>query len=87
MLEMGTISKPEILNEYVDGTIDPSMCAEFEKHLDGCNPCQVVVDTIRKTITIYKEGQPYELPVEFKEKLHKTLREKWKKSFETQNKS
>ncbi len=77
----------KILNEYVDGTIDPSMCAEFEKHLDGCNPCQVVVDTIRKTITIYKEGQPYELPVEFKEKLHKTLREKWKKSFETQNKS
>ncbi|HON06475.1 MAG TPA: zf-HC2 domain-containing protein [Verrucomicrobiota bacterium] len=77
----------KILNEYVDGTIDPSMCEEFEKHLEGCNPCQVVVDNIKKTITIYKEGQPYELPVEFKEKLHKTLREKWKKSLEAENKS
>ncbi len=74
----------KLLNEYVDGTIDPSICAEFEKHLEGCNPCQVVVDTIRKTITLYKEGEPYELPIEFKEKLHNALREKWKKTFESQ---
>ena len=43
----------------------------------GCNPCQVVVDNIRKTITLYKAGQPYELPVNFQERLHDLLREKW----------
>ena len=47
------------LNEYVDGTVDPAICEEFEKHMAGCNPCQVVVDNIRKTITLYKEGRPY----------------------------
>lgn len=67
-----------MLNEYVDGAIDPGICEEFEKHMAGCNPCQVVVDNIRKTITIYKEGQPCELPIEFRERLHTTLREKWK---------
>ena len=65
------------LNEYVDGTVDPGLCEEFEKHMAGCNPCQVVVDNIRKTITLYKEGQPYELPVEFRNRLHRALREKW----------
>ena len=43
----------------------------------GCNPCQVVVDNIRKTITLYKEGKPYELPVRFRERLHSALRQRW----------
>lgn len=67
-----------LLNEYVDGAIDPALCAEFEKHMAGCNPCQVVVDNIRKTITLYRAGQPYELPFEFRQRLHAALREKWR---------
>jgi anti-sigma factor RsiW len=67
-----------MLNEYVDGTVDPAICEEFEKHMAGCNPCQVVVDNIRKTITLYKNGQPCELPVEFRNRLHDVLRSKWK---------
>ena len=65
------------LNEYVDGTIDPAICAEFEKHMAGCNPCQVVVDNIRQTITLYKDGQPYKLPATFQRKLHETLRQRF----------
>lgn len=67
-----------LLNEYVDGPVSPGACDEFEKHLAGCNPCQVVVDNVRKTITLYKDGQPYELPVQVRERLHSLLREKWK---------
>jgi len=66
------------LNEYVDGTVDPAICEEFEKHMAGCNPCQVVVDNIRKTVTLFKSGQPYELPLEFRNRLHATLRQRWK---------
>ena len=66
-----------MLNDYVDGDIDPGICESFEKHLAGCNPCQVVVDNIRKSIILYKDGQPYELPLAFKQKLHLSLRDKW----------
>lgn len=66
-----------MLNEYVEGTVDPSVCDEFERHMAGCNPCQIVVDNIRQTITLYKEGQPYELPVQFRQRLHSALRERW----------
>ncbi|MCX6923827.1 MAG: zf-HC2 domain-containing protein [Verrucomicrobia bacterium] len=65
------------LNEYVEGTVDPAICEEFEKHMAGCNPCQVVVDNIRQTIVLYKEGKPYELPVRFRRQLHSALRQKW----------
>ncbi|MCX7827145.1 MAG: zf-HC2 domain-containing protein [Verrucomicrobiae bacterium] len=70
-----------LLNDYVDGDVDPALCEEFEKHLAGCNPCQVVVDNIRKTITLYRGGQPYELPLRFRERLHGMLRERWKQKF------
>ena len=66
-----------MLNEYVDGSVDPAICEAFKEHLNGCNPCQVVVDNIRKTITLYKAGQPYELPVAFREHLHAVLRQRW----------
>ena len=69
-----------ILNEYVDGTADPAICEEFEKHLAGCNPCQVVVDNIRKTITLYKGGKPCELPFEFHQRLHSALQQRWKET-------
>ena len=45
-----------MLNEYVDGTVDPAICGELERHMAGCNPCQVVVDNIRQTITLYGNG-------------------------------
>ena len=69
-----------LLNEYVDGTVDPAICDEFEKHLAGCNPCQVVVDNIRQTITLYQNGKPYPLPVEFRDRLHDLLRHRFQQS-------
>ena len=69
------------LNAYVDGAIEPEVCTQFEEYLAGCNPCEVVVDNIRKTITLYKAGEVYPLPDEFKQRLHQTLREKWRQKF------
>jgi hypothetical protein len=74
-----------MLNDYVDGTMDPGICESFQHHLAGCNPCQVVVDNIRKTITLYKDGKRYELPVAFRDRLHATLRKRWIEKQENTN--
>ncbi len=71
------------LNEYVDGSVDPAICEEFEKHMAGCNPCKIVVDNIRKTITLYKAGESYELPLKFHDRLHACLRERWEQTHKT----
>ncbi len=70
-----------LLSEYVDGTVEPAICEEFQRHIAGCNPCRVVVDNVHKTITLYKEGRPYELPTRFHERLHVALRERWKATY------
>jgi anti-sigma factor RsiW len=69
------------LNDYVDGDIDPGICEDFEHHLDGCNPCQVVVDNIRQTIALYKGDEPYPMPDEFHQRLNKALRDRWREKF------
>ncbi len=60
------------LNDYVDDaelTELTEICEEFSQHLAGCNPCQVVVDNIRQTISLYRAGQPYEMPSSFEDRL------------------
>ncbi len=69
------------LSDYIDGEIDPSICEEFEKHLKDCEPCKIVIDTVRKTVLLYKGTEVYELPYELKEKIHDLLRRKWKEKF------
>jgi len=44
------------LSEYVDGTLEEQLCAELEQHMEGCEDCRVVVDTLHKTITLYRQN-------------------------------
>lgn len=66
-----------IINQYVDEEIDPSVCEQFEAHMADCHPCQVVVDSLRKTIKLYQDEREVELPAAFRERLQATLRAKW----------
>jgi anti-sigma factor RsiW len=67
-----------VINEYVDGQADPALCRELQKHLATCNPCRVVVDNLRQTITLYREHKPCRLPAGFHKRLHKALLACWK---------
>ena len=69
------------LNDYVDGLHDTPVCQALEKHLADCNPCRLVVDNIRQTITLYKYGRPMELPDELQTKLDGLLRRCWAEKF------
>lgn len=70
------------LNAYIDGEIDPAVCENLQKHLADCNPCRIVVDNIRQTISIYKDDQQIDVPLQYKKCLHNALREKWKQVHE-----
>lgn len=69
------------LNEYVDGNELAEICEEFSDHLKNCNPCQVVVDNIRQTISLYSAGQPHPMPPEFQDRLQQTLKSRWEEKF------
>ncbi len=61
------------LSEYLDGTASAEVCAEIERHLAECEDCTAVVDTTRKTVSLYRKLPQPELPAGARERLFKTL--------------
>jgi anti-sigma factor RsiW len=66
------------LTDYFDGQIDPDLLAEVQTHVRECHHCEVVLDTTRKTISIYREHEIYEFPTELRERLHSAIMAKCK---------
>ena len=61
------------LNEYLDDALDARTRAELDDHLAWCHNCYVVCDTTKKTIQIFKNTEPYELPDDLRSKLHDAI--------------
>jgi anti-sigma factor (TIGR02949 family) len=62
------------LSDYVDGTLGEELCTELERHLSGCENCQIVIDTLKKTIYLYKvTGTSPELPDDIRQRLYHRL--------------
>ena len=62
------------LSDYLDGDLGEALCAELERHLAECRNCQIVVDTLRKTILLYRTtSTPPPVPQDVRERLYKRL--------------
>ncbi|NTU79483.1 MAG: hypothetical protein HGA45_08785 [Chloroflexales bacterium] len=59
------------LNDYLDGELPPDLCAELDAHLADCPDCQVVLDTLGKTVQIVRtlDLTPPELPADVEARL------------------
>lgn len=61
------------LSEYLDGEASAELCAEIERHLAGCAECRVMVDTLRKTVVLYRELPRPDFSAEARQRLFRAL--------------
>ena len=61
------------ISDYVDGDLEDAICREIESHLANCQDCQVVVDTLHKTVILYRRHGPVDLPEGLTERLWQAL--------------
>jgi anti-sigma factor RsiW len=61
------------LSDYLDSEVSAELCAEIEEHMDGCDNCQVVIDTLRKTIVLYRGMPQPDMPDGVRQRLYKAL--------------
>jgi anti-sigma factor (TIGR02949 family) len=62
------------LSEYVDGELDEDLCSALEEHMEDCEDCRIVVDTLRKTVHLYHEtAQTETIPDDIRKRLYKSL--------------
>ena len=58
------------LTDYFDGHISPELLEEVREHTAGCSHCEVVLNTTRQTIEVYRDHEAFPITVEFQERLH-----------------
>lgn len=51
------------ISEYVDGTLREDLCVMLEEHIHSCHNCEIVVNTMKKTIDLYQETDDVENPI------------------------
>ena len=62
------------LSEYVDGELDDELCSALEHHLEDCEDCRIVVDTLRKTVYLYHTtAETEDIPNDIRKRLYKSL--------------
>ena len=61
------------LSDYLDGEASDELCAEIERHMDGCEKCRIVVDTLGKTIFLYRELPRPEMSEDARRRLYQSL--------------
>ncbi len=73
------------LNDYLDGGVSPELCAEIEAHVGQCDKCRIMVDTLRQTVKLCREGQQEDLPATLETKLKGLLKARWEQKFGRQD--
>lgn len=55
------------MTDYFDGEVDETLLAEIRAHLESCEHCEILVNTTRQTIQVYRDHQVYEISAEVRE--------------------
>jgi anti-sigma factor RsiW len=68
-----------LLDDLIDDTIPAETRAELEQHLHDCGHCEVVFNTTRQTIQIYRSHELFDLPSTLRDRLHTAIMARCKK--------
>jgi predicted anti-sigma-YlaC factor YlaD len=63
------------LSDYVDGELGDELCAEIDRHLQSCENCRIVIDSLKKTVYLYHvtSMEPPMVPDDVRERLYTRL--------------
>ena len=68
-----------LLDDLIDDSVAPEMRSELQTHLRKCGHCEVILNTTRKTIEIYRSHEIYDLPAGLRDRLHAAIMARCKK--------
>ena len=63
----------EQLSEYLDEEAREDLCRSIEQHLHQCKDCRFFVDTVKKTIMLYRADRLVEMPPAVTDQLQAAL--------------
>ena len=76
VIEISCVEVWQEVSNYIDGTIDPALRQRMEEHFKACEHCTAVLDGTRNVVRLVGDGQVFDLPAGFGERLKGTLARK-----------
>ena len=73
---MTKLSCQEVLDqlwEYLDEDARADLIAQINEHIGGCQHCRVEVDSLKRTISLYRCEEPVGTPIRLSEQLAAAL--------------
>ena len=62
------------LSDYVDGDLKDEICQEIERHAADCEKCRIVINTLERTVSLYREtADDPVVPSDVRERLYHRL--------------
>ena len=67
------------LSDYLDAEAAQELCVSLESHFTECSSCRVYIDTVKKTISLYRSESPLDCPEQVRMRLHTILSFEYRK--------
>jgi anti-sigma factor RsiW len=61
------------ISGYLDGTLDPAVLHQVQKHLEHCGICSAILDSTRNILILTADDRVFELPLGYSDRLHAWL--------------
>ena len=78
---MSKLSCQEVLDqlwEYLDDEARTELSTRINEHLGDCSDCSVEVDSLRKTISLYRCEEQVAVPIQLSDRLRKALNQAYR---------
>lgn len=63
----------DYLSDYIDASLPPETRDLVQRHLEHCEICSAILDSMRNIILLTADDRVFELPVGFSQRLHARL--------------
>lgn len=73
VVEISCIEVWREISNYLEGIVDPDLRARMEAHFKVCRHCKAILDGTGNVVKLIADGEPFEVPAGFSERLYKKL--------------
>ena len=72
-LEISCLDVWREISNYIEGVVPVDLRQRIEEHLKACDHCTAIYDGTRNVLRLVADGETYELPAGFSDRLRQRL--------------
>lgn len=61
------------ISDYIDDTVPPEERRAIEQHLETCEVCSAILDSVHNILVLTADDRIFRLPVGYSERLHERI--------------